>query len=457
MATHKRVWWWAGAIALTLSLSGYLAVRLVWADKTVFMPGAMTDGHYQLESACEVCHTPFGGVGQDACLQCHGAELEAVKDSHPKSKFEDPRNADRLKTIDARMCVTCHAEHRPKRTRAMGVTLPDDLCFHCHAEVGEERASHKDLAFDTCASAGCHNYHDNSALYEDFLVTHRDDPPTRTPARIGLPELGRWMQAAGIERRPALAVAAHDAPAEAAVDAKLVADWAATAHARAGVNCRDCHRGPEPSEVRTWVERPDVRVCAGCHAEERDGFATGKHGMRLKQGMPPMRPREARRPMHPDSADRELGCTSCHGAHAFDTRTAAVASCLGCHDDPHSRAYKGSAHYRVWTAELRGESPEGAGVSCATCHLPRTTQKAHGVVGLRVEHNQNAHLRPNEKMIRNVCLNCHGLAFAIDALADPALVQRNFAGRPARHVTSLDMALERLSQPRQSREPRSTP
>ena len=36
-------------------------------------------------------------------------------------------------------------------------------------------------------------------------------------------------------------------------------------------------------------------------------------------------------------------------------------------------------------------------------------------------HNQNDGLRSNEKMIRPVCLDCHGLGFAIDALADDDL------------------------------------
>jgi hypothetical protein len=57
-----------------------------------------------------------------------------------------------------------------------------------------------------------------------------------------------------------------------------------------------------------------------------------------------------------------------------------------------------------------------------------------------VQHNQNDNLRPNEKMIRSVCMNCHGLKFSIDALADPELVKRNFIGLPSRHIQSIDMA-----------------
>jgi hypothetical protein len=57
-----------------------------------------------------------------------------------------------------------------------------------------------------------------------------------------------------------------------------------------------------------------------------------------------------------------------------------------------------------------------------------------------VMHNQNATLVPNEKMIRPACMHCHGLGFAIDSLADEALIRNNFNGKPARHIESIDMA-----------------
>ena len=46
-------------------------------------------------------------------------------------------------------------------------------------------------------------------------------------------------------------------------------------------------------------------------------------------------------------------------------------------------------------------------------------------------------------MIREVCMNCHSLSFSLDALADADLIRRNFAGLPARHVESIDMASSR--------------
>jgi formate-dependent nitrite reductase cytochrome c552 subunit len=134
---------------------------------------------------------------------------------------------------------------------------------------------------------------------------------------------------------------------------------------------------------------------------------------------------------------------SCHGAHRFDTRKAAVEACLSCHDDGHTRAYKASPHFALWHAEISGRGATGSGVSCATCHLPRvqfTTPEDE--IRVLVQHNQNDTLRPNEKMVRSVCMNCHGLQFSLDALADGRLVGNNFKGAPAKQVESIRMALE---------------
>jgi hypothetical protein len=136
-----------------------------------------------------------------------------------------------------------------------------------------------------------------------------------------------------------------------------------------------------------------------------------------------------------------LDCNSCHGAHRFDREHAAADACQGCHADKHTLAYAESPHGKAWRAELVGTAARGSGVSCATCHMP---QERTG----RVQHDQNDNLRPREKMIRSVCLDCHGLAFAIDALADPALIESNFAAAPRAHVPSIDWALARRHPPR---------
>lgn len=441
----KRLWlvWTAG----TVGLVSVLAYRLTGEDKRIFVPAQMTDGHYQIELACTACHSsPFAGrdAMQAACEGCHLDTLKAARDSHPKSKFTDPRNADRTAMLDARYCTTCHAEHRPTATRAMGVTLPHDFCVLCHADIGEERPSHAELEFATCASGGCHNYHDNRALYEDFLLKHAGEPPlleTRALPERNFRDIAAYLDAYPKERFPleALDLHAADGPADAAV----TIDWATTAHAAAGVNCSACHE----NAAGEWRDRPGYDSCGTCHVNERATFLLGRHGMRLDAealgvALPPMRPGDARLPMKdPPLADR-VDCGSCHAPHRFDTEFAAVDACLGCHDDEHSRAYVGSPHSLIpRAANHERESP----VTCATCHMPRVEQSYDwgAYVHVLVQHNQSDNLRPNEKMVRDVCMSCHGLEFTLSALADPELVRSNFRGSPRATVQSIALAEER--------------
>jgi hypothetical protein len=436
---------WAATSLVASSLLGVLMVRpdaLEWMpiplERTVFLPGATTDGHYQIELDCGACHAePFADVAtmQAACVRCHGAELERVDDSHPQRKFTDPRNAERVSSLDARWCVTCHREHRPEITSGMGLSLPVDYCYRCHENVGDERPTHAQLPFESCASGGCHNFHDNQALYEDFLVEHRDEPVMVPGGRVPVRALLPWAREQALASGEPLRAEDHDAPAERAGLEREIAEWAGTAHAQAGVNCGGCH-APDGA---AWTDRPALVACRGCHELESEGFLAGRHGMRLAAGLAPMSPRQARLPMRAQAADLEIGCDSCHPAHAYDTRFAAVRACLACHADEHSLAFEGSPHAASFEAETSGRAEPGSGVSCATCHLPRVALASLPARPL-VAHNQNDTLRPNEKMIRSSCLHCHGLGTSLSSLADPALVRRNFRGRPAREVESIHYA-----------------
>src|SRR5690349_16860224 len=98
-----------GFVLITVILGGYFGAPffLDKSDKRVHLPGNTSAGHYQTEIVCEQCHTPFGGVKNDACNKCHADELQAADNSHNEGKFTDPRNADRISALDARSCVTC--------------------------------------------------------------------------------------------------------------------------------------------------------------------------------------------------------------------------------------------------------------------------------------------------------------------------------------------------------------
>lgn len=426
---------WIVWLVVTMGLVGFLAYSLIAQPQVAartFLPGVTTHGHYQIELQCQECHSPGMGVLQDACTKCHAEDLKRSTDTHPRSKFTDPGKAHLVKKLDGRSCISCHEEHVPDRTQAMGLSLPADYCWHCHQDVGEQRPSHKDLAFDSCATAGCHNYHDNRALFENFLVDHFGEPNLLDEPQQPVRNLAAVWAEENPNRQP-LSATDQDAPAEVEVDQQLLTDWASTAHAAAGVNCIDCHGGDDG----TWFGKLTHDSCQACHEPQVKGFLASRHGMKMSVGLPPMTPGEARLPMNHSRFHSELTCAACHSGHRFDTQFAAAEGCLQCHNDQHSLAYKNSSHFQLWQDELNGDADADTGVSCATCHLPRETDANKNVF---VQHNQNDNLRPNEKMVRTTCINCHGLQFSLDAMADESLIKNNFQGEPTGHVESIDMA-----------------
>lgn len=571
---------WALWTLFALGLAALLLTRLfVAGDRAVFLPGKTAGVHHQIETSCETCHTATPFASQEEitktlnkqCVTCHEDELEAVDDSHPRKKFTNPRMADTWEKLDARQCTTCHLEHQPEVTRPGIVTLPTDFCVACHSEGNRDvrsRPSHAGLGFETCASSGCHNFHDNKALYEDFLVDHAgepwlaDEPVDALAARrwlsaqrsvagrsdsgraaVDRAEIERYLVAAGVpgasmpeepaaaaiavtpemaaSREPAAEMPVAETPVAETPAPEMVASdmlasdmlaageaWHGSGHASAEVGCAACHAPAaweeadgetvDPDAVAAeWVVRPDLEVCTNCHKPQAKTFALGRHGMRRHPELaeprdvevrlkalagevlpedlievikgyladPSVAPRmtrsEARLPMHAGGASPlpglvsgsvpgplhggahgELTCATCHAPHEQDLRKAAVEACASCHADSHTQAYFESPHHAAWEAEVAGTAPAGSGVSCATCHMPKSERRKEVVTN----HNQNDTLRPNEKMIRPVCMSCHGLGFAIDALADPDLVNRNFTGKPAGHVESIDWAVRRAAE-----------
>lgn len=432
---------WITWVIVSLAFIAWLTnILLLKEDKQELLIGETTHGHFQIEMACESCHSrAFGGaeVLQEACVDCHAKELETAHDSHPRKKFTNPREAFRIEILDGRYCISCHTEHKKEQTGEMGLTLPEDYCYHCHQEVGDDRESHKDLPFDSCGSAGCHNYHDNRALYEKFLVDNSGQPWLGEIARVASTTETDHL------KKPAITAAQSQYQNHITQHPDVAAHWQASSHAQAGVDCGGCHTNSTKSDL-SWIEKPTLDQCEHCHKKETAGFTSGKHGMRLapqhKIELKPITPAESKLAFKQESFSQQHSCNACHSAHEFNPKQASFESCVSCHADEHTQAYENSPHGMLWQKELKGELPDGSGVSCASCHMPRT-EDADG--NIFVQHNQNDNLRPNEKMIRSVCMNCHSLEFSIDALADDELIKNNFSGKPGIHIESIDWATKR--------------
>jgi len=436
----NRWFWWFIWTFLLLAVSTFIMINEE-TNREFFMPGPSIDGHYQIQERCDLCHDALGGVRQKKCLSCHEAELKKVNDSHGRKKFRDPRIAADIDKINVRKCRVCHIDHKLANVNKMGVTIASDFCIHCHRDIDKERPTHKDLTFDSCVN--CHNYHDNTGLTEAYLTKHLDEPATLAKPMVYTRDYRAYYNRNQDKNLTALKAGEHDTAAEYSNKHYLVELWVKSTHAKAGVNCGDCHRG---GENKSWTRFPSIENCKSCHARELKSFKQSRHGMRVAQKLTPMSVGAARIPMHVDKKHPSLNCNSCHKAHDYSTKQSAVEACMTCHNDEHTKMYKFSRHYQLVVDELSGKGVKGSGVTCATCHLPRETITEHGVSYVVVQHNQNATLRPNSKQINAVCSKCHGLSFTLNALADEALIERNFNGLPSKHLASLEMVKARIKQ-----------
>ncbi|MGF1459216.1 MAG: hypothetical protein ACFBSG_09335 [Leptolyngbyaceae cyanobacterium] len=212
--------------------------------------------------------------------------------------------------------------------------------------------------------------------------------------------------------------------------------WQTSAHALNEINCSSCH---ESSATQEFVARPGVESCQSCHQQDVDTFLLGKHGIRLLEGDTPLTPAMARLPMQPDVMNQPMTCNSCHDVHSVNTMQAAVDSCLGCHSDSHSLNYGDSRHADLFAADRDLPRPSATSVSCATCHLPRHQTGTGDSAVTLINHNNTYTLLPRDRMVKDVCMNCHGMEYSYNSIFDDDLVEANFNAPPTLALKTFDL------------------
>ncbi|MEL6456318.1 MAG: hypothetical protein AAFQ40_16595 [Cyanobacteria bacterium J06623_5] len=209
---------------------------------------------------------------------------------------------------------------------------------------------------------------------------------------------------------------------------EIVQQWESSAHALNDVNCASCHQHEETKE---FIANPNQESCQSCHEQSVGTFLLGKHGIRLLEGETPLTPAMARIPMKQAAMDKQMTCNACHNVHTVNTMQAAVDSCLSCHNDTHSLNYENSKHGKAVLASTTLPRPGDEQVTCATCHLPRTgIDKTDGSVVVNVNHNNTYTLKPRNRMVGEVCMNCHGVEYSYNSIFDDELVEANFDRPP---------------------------
>ncbi len=224
--------------------------------------------------------------------------------------------------------------------------------------------------------------------------------------------------------------------------AQINQQWQGSAHALAEVNCSSCHRDEQTKAV---VAQPSHESCRTCHTSEVETFLLGKHGIRLLEGETPLTPALARLPMKSDVQAKAMNCNTCHNVHTVNTFQASTDSCLTCHNDTHSLNYRNSKHAQQVLAEDALPRPSAQSVTCATCHLPRHGSGVASDATVVVNHNNTYNLKPRDRMVQDVCMNCHGLEYSYNSIFDDDLVTANFARPPTQKLQTFELvrALEK--------------
>ena len=214
--------------------------------------------------------------------------------------------------------------------------------------------------------------------------------------------------------------------------------WQGSAHGLAEINCSSCH---EDGDTNKFIAVPDQESCRSCHESQVETFLLGKHGIRTLEGLSPLTPKMAQLPMKETALDKQMNCNTCHDVHSVNTFTASVDSCLTCHNDTHSLNYENSRHAELFAGEGTLPRPSAVSVTCATCHLPR--QEVNNFV--HVNHNNTYTLLPRDRMVKEVCMNCHSVEYSYNSIFDDELVEENFARSPTLKLETFDLirALEK--------------
>jgi hypothetical protein len=285
--------------------------------ESAVMPGAVIQGHADLEGTCSKCHTRFDRSAQARlCLDCHKAVRTDV----------DGRIGYHGRIRDSeRDCRRCHTDHKGRNAKI--VSLNDAAFDHALTDFALS-GKHKGKACASCHRPGVRY----SQAPSDCVSCHRKDDKHK--GGLG-PKCGNCHN--------------EDNWKQARFDHEKTKFPLRRAHAMAGVKCDDCHLD------HRYAGTP--RECASCHREDDATKGhKGHFGTRCEKchdegtwkASTFRHERDTRYPLL--DRHRLVKCENCHRAPLFQEKT--PSRCVACHraNDVHKASL---------------------GDKCEKCHSPR--------------------------------------------------------------------------------------
>lgn len=362
-------------LAATIFLPDAASAQL----ETLVMPGEVIEGHAEIESECDNCHTAFHREEQTSlCLDCHedvAGDINGRTGYH--GLFGAARNRD---------CVACHSDHEGRDADIIG--------------LDESRFNHNYTDFALLgghASAQCRDCHEPEQKHRDApsdcLACHASED-----THEGF--LGEECGSCHVPHGWQQVEFDHDETGYALIGG----------HGEA--QCLDCHAD------RTFRDTPTT--CYGCHAS--DDAHDGRSGENCESCHNPTSWLEtsfdhARDTSFPlTGSHAEQSCSSCHSEDPFADRLG--TECVACHadDDAHDEHFgRGcvDCHSTTeWAAVSfdhafdTGHSLNGAHgeLECELCHIEPIFEVALG----NDCHSCHAEDDPHDGTQGLACDDCHG-------------------------------------------------
>jgi uncharacterized CHY-type Zn-finger protein len=185
------------------------------------------------------------------------------------------------------------------------------------------------------------------------------------------------------------------------VTPQSVRDWELSRHHEEGVSCDSCHgESHVGADDVASVEIPTAETCAGCHPDQFEQFARGKHahawtamevmptthalpmalasGMKGCGGCHKLGLKSEEKIEELKAAGSKFGhasCDACHTRHTFSVKEARQPqACQTCHmgfDHPQWEMWSSSKHGVRYLLKQNGTLPaDTPAPTCQTCHMP---------------------------------------------------------------------------------------
>lgn len=336
------------------------AVSFAQDIETLVMPGAVIEGHAELEPECSSCHAMFQRNAQrQLCMDCHEDVAKDIDDAEGFHGLHPDARGDQ--------CASCHTDHEGRDANV--VMLVEDEFDHSFTDF-EITGAHEEAECDNC-HASTEKHRDAPS---DCAACHKEDAPHGESMGDDCADCHQTTEWPDADFD-------HDT-----TDYPLIGK-----HQEAA--CLDCH------EDRTFQNPPTT--CYGCHAE--DDAHDGRSGQQCENCHNPS-------DWHDSSFDHtrdtdftlegthaELTCNDCHSEDPFQDEM--DMQCASCHieDDAHDKH--------------RGDK-------CDTCHISTQWEEPifdhdrdtdYGLLGAHQEIACNdCHVEPiYEVELMTTCESCH--------------------------------------------------